>query len=375
VGGSTGGTALQLNLLSLSKAELEELVQSWGQPKYRAKQILEWVLDKGVRSYDDMANLPKALRQLLEEHTTLGSLTCEAEQISKDGTTKRAYALADGSLIESVLMPYQDGRRTACISSQAGCGMGCKFCATGQMGFVRHLSATEIFEQAQVLSAELQQRDERLSNVVFMGMGEPLANYDNVLEAARRINTELGIGARHITISTVGIVPKILKLAREPSQFTLAVSLHEATDEGRSSIMPINRRYNIDELLGACREYTAITGRRVTFEWALIHGSNDQPQVAHGLGKLLKGMKCHVNIIPLNPTQGFLGKPANPTSLKRFISILESYGVPATSRVRRGIDIDAGCGQLTQKTERTRKAARAEGEAGREGEAERNLVK
>ena len=344
----------KVNLLSLSLGELETLLVSWGQPKFRAKQVWAFVADKGVRSFDEMSNLPKALRVQLSEHLSIGSLSVAIEQVSKDGTRKRAYVLDDGQLVESVLMPYNDGRRTACISSQAGCGMGCTFCATGQMGFVRHLTATEIFEQAQTFAAELKalpSGSERLSNVVMMGMGEPLANYDNVLEAARRINSELGVGARHITISTVGLAPRIRQLAREPQQFTLAVSLHEAVDEARSAIMPVNRRYPIAELMDACREYVDVTGRRISFEWALIAGKNDSPEVAERLGKLLRPLrgKCHVNIIPLNPTGGFDGRPGDSRALAEFVKVLDrKHGVPASARVRRGIDIDAGCGQLTQ---------------------------
>lgn len=199
-------------------------------------------------------------------------------------------------------MPYTDGRQTACISSQAGCGMGCVFCATGQMGFSRQLTASEIFEQAQRFSAELKATDKRLSNIVMMGMGEPLANYDNVLAAVRRMNTELGIGARHITISTVGIAPRIRKLADEDLQVGLAVSLHQANDENRSKLMPVNERFPISELIDSCKYYIDKTNRRISFEWALIRNQTDTPAVAHELGGLLRGMLCHVNVIPLNPT-------------------------------------------------------------------------
>mmetsp|Transcript_7873 Transcript_7873/g.16175 ORF Transcript_7873/g.16175 Transcript_7873/m.16175 type:complete len:485 (-) Transcript_7873:146-1600(-) len=340
------------NFLDLSQDDLTDLLKLWGHPSYRSKQVWDWVSTKGAASFGDMGNVPKALRAQLSAHFTIGSMQVAVEQVSKDGTRKRAYELWDGQLVEAVLMPYNDGRRTACISSQAGCGMGCTFCATGQMGFARHLTSTEIFEQAQQLSAELVRKGERLSNVVMMGMGEPLANYDNVLAACRRIQNELGIGARHITISTVGLVPRIKQLAKEPEQFTLAVSLHEASDEARSKIMPVNRRFGIAELMEACEEYVAGTGRRVTFEWALISGVNDGKEVARSLGKLLAPLKgkCHVNIIPLNPTGGYEGKPADAKALSEFIHVLEkSYGIPATARVRRGIDIDAGCGQLTQR--------------------------
>ena len=229
--------------------------------------------------------------------------------------------------------------------------MGCTFCATGQMGLSRQLSSAEIFEQAARFARELARRGERLSNVVFMGMGEPLANYDNALAAARRINDELGVGARHITISTVGLVRGISKLAEDPLQVTLAVSLHQATDEARSAIMPVNRRYDLEALLGSVRDYQAKTRRRVTFEWAAIAGENDDVDTAATLGKLLKshGIRdAHVNVIPLNPTKGYGGKRAKNGAVDRFCKTLTAdFGYSATPRVRRGIDIDAGCGQLT----------------------------
>ena len=324
-------------------------------PKFRAKQIHEWIYDKGVHDFDAMSNLPKKFRDDLKARgATVGGTIAKlrVEQVSqRDGTVKRAYEFRDGSVVESVLMPYEDGRRTACISSQAGCGMGCTFCATGQMGLTRHLTAAEIFEQAARFSRELSARGERLSNVVFMGMGEPLANYENVMAAARRINDELGVGARHITISTVGLARGIGKLAEDPLAVTLAVSLHQATDAARSAIMPVNDRYDLETLLGAVRDYQAATRRRVTFEWAAIAGENDDVDAARTLGALLKkhGIRdAHVNVIPLNPTKGYGGKRAKNGAVDRFCKTLEAeFGVSATPRVRRGIDIDAGCGQLT----------------------------
>ena len=228
--------------------------------------------------------------------------------------------------------------------------MGCVFCATGQMGFFRQLTATEIFEQAQRFSAELRNQDppQRLSNIVLMGMGEPLANYENVLQAVRRINAELGIGARHITISTVGLTPRIRKLADENLQIGLAVSLHQTNDTARSALMPVNERYPIADLLDACRYYVERTNRRITFEWALIRDQTDSPATAAALGRLLQGLMCHVNVIPLNPTSGFGGKPTSKAGVDEFCRVLGTFGVPATPRIRRGIDIDAGCGQLKQ---------------------------
>jgi len=251
-------------------------------------------------------------------------------------------------------MPYEDGRNTACISSQAGCAMGCVFCATGQMGFARQLTSDEIFEQVARFAAELKKDNKRLSNVVMMGMGEPLANYRNVMEAIKRMNTDLGIGARKITVSTVGVVPNIRKLMEEDIQVRLAVSLHCATEEERSQLLPANRRYGgLDELMRTIREYIDTTNRRVTLEWALIEGENDTPQVARQLGQLLVrfGIRrdmTHVNLIPLNPTGGYGGGPSGRMRVNDFVNVLEKeFGVTATPRMRRGIDIDAGCGQLT----------------------------
>ncbi len=334
------------NLYELTLAQLEDLLQSWGEPTFRARQIWTWLYDRRVASFDEMTNLPKHLREKLAADNRLGDLDMAAERTSRDGTIKRLYRLHDGQLIESVLMPYDDDRRTACISTQAGCAMGCVFCATGQMGFARHLTPTEIFEQAVRFARDLELQGDRLSNVVLMGMGEPFHNYDSSVAAIRRLMSDLGIGARHITVSTVGLVPQIRRFADEGLQVKLAISLHAATDQERQKLLPVNKRWLITELLGACHYYIEKTGRRVTFEWAAIAGENDTPGQAHALGKRLSGMLCHVNIIPLNPTSGYAHSPAVMERINAFIDILESYGVPATVRVRRGIDIDAGCGQL-----------------------------
>lgn len=335
-----------INLYSLNLDELGNLLAGWDEPRFRAKQIRSWLYERRVSSFEAMTDLPKNLRARLESETTLGALEIVTEQRSLDGTVKRLYRLHDGQLIESVLMPYDDDRRTACISTQAGCAMGCVFCATGQMGFARHLTPTEIFEQAALFARDLAAEGDRLSNVVLMGMGEPFHNYDSSLVAIRRLMNDLGIGARHITVSTVGLVPQIRKFADEGLQVKLAISLHAATDEERASLLPVNKRWPLQDLLDACRDYIDKTGRRVTFEWAAIHGENDTPEQAHALGKLLKGLLCHVNIIPLNPTGGYHHGPSATDRVERFIAILDEYGVSATVRVRRGIDIDAGCGQL-----------------------------
>ena len=338
-----------IDLYTLSQGEMEQLLISWGEPRFRADQLWSWLYDQRVRDFDKMKNLPVALRQRLIAETCIGTLSLAAEQESKDGTIKRLYRLDDGQLIESVLMEYDDERRTACISTQAGCAMGCVFCATGQMGFARHLSTAEIFAQATYFAADLAARGERLSNIVLMGMGEPFHNYTSSLEAVRWLMDRLGIGARHITISTVGLVPQIRRFAEEGLQVKLAVSLHAATDEERAALLPVNKRYPLQELIAACHEYVSKTGRRMTFEWTAISGQNDTPEQAQTLGRLLNNLSCHVNIIPLNPTTGFGGDPSALTRVQAFIDILAQYGVPATIRVRRGIDIDAGCGQLKSK--------------------------
>ena len=344
-----------LDLYALNEEGLKDLMQSWGQPAYRASQLHAWLYTHGAHSAADMSSLPKALRERLVSETEIGAFEQAAQQTSKDGTVKRVYKLRDGQLIETVLMPYGDGRRTACISSQAGCAMGCVFCATGQMGFARHLSPGEIFGQAAAFSAELRQRGERLSNVVLMGMGEPFHNYDAVVAAIRRIISDLGIGARHITVSTVGLAPAIRRFAGEGMQVTLAISLHAATDEARGKLLPVNRRWPLEDLMDACRHYGEVTRRRVTFEWALIEGTTDGQEQAVQLARLLKGIRCHVNLIPLNPTADYGGGPTGRKRAEAFVSTLAAKGVPATLRVRRGIDIDAGCGQLKSEVERKRR--------------------
>ena len=342
----------QRALASIELNTLQEELAGLGFPKFRAKQIYQWVHQNGVLDPDEMTNLPLDLRQVLKTHFRAMSLNIVDEQVSSDGTIKRLYALSDGQKIESVLMPYHSVRRTACISSQAGCAMGCTFCATGQMGFSRHLTADEIFEQAAVYAAHLRAQGERLSNVVLMGMGEPFHNYANVLAAIRRIISELGIGARHITVSTVGLATKIRAFADEGLQVTLAISLHAASDEIRGKMLPINRKHSIEDVMNACDYYVAQTNRRVTYEWALIEGKNDDQRTARQLGHLLKGRLCHVNLIPLNPTGGYDGGPTGQEAAAEFVDVLSEYGVSATLRVRRGIDIDAGCGQLKAKNQK-----------------------
>ncbi len=336
----------KVNLYDLNRQELGDFVARLGEARYRAKQIWTWMYTQRVDRFQAMTNLPRATIAKLKATATLGSLGLVAMQQSRDGAEKRIFRLRDGQLIESVLMPYDDARMTACISSQAGCAMGCVFCATGQMGFGRNLTAGEIFEQTMVFARELAARGERLSNVVFMGMGEPFHNYDASLEAVRQLMTRLRVGARHITVSTVGLAPQIRRFADEDLQVNLAVSLHQTDDARRSALMPVNRRWAIDELMNACHYYVEQTNRRITFEWAAIAGENDTADEAHRLGRLLSGLLCHVNIIPLNPTGNYGGVPAQKATIKSFSRILSGYGVGSTVRVRRGIDIEAGCGQL-----------------------------
>jgi 23S rRNA (adenine2503-C2)-methyltransferase len=337
------------SIYDVTLADLTALLATWGQPAYRARQAWEWLYAHKVTGFAAMTNLPQTLRDRLEASFRIGSLEPVTEVHSSDGfTTKRLLRLPDGQLIESVLMEYDGHRRTACISTQAGCAMGCVFCATGQMGFARHLTAGEIVEQALLFARQLASEGERLSNVVLMGMGEPLHNYDATLEAIARLNDEhgLNIGQRHITLSTVGLVPAIRRFADEKLQVGLAISLHAATDEERSKLLPVNRRWPLADLLEAVRYYGEQTGRRVTFEWALIAGENDTKEQAETLGRLLHGLKCHVNLIPLNPTDGYAGRPPDPARVAAFQATLEQHGVRSTVRVRRGIDIGAGCGQL-----------------------------
>ena len=342
--------------------ELSALISVWGLPGYRARQLWEWLYVRKVTDFDAMTSLPAELRARLADEFVLSRLEQTAELLSNDGqTVKRLLRLPDGQMIESVLMEYDDQRRTACISTQAGCAMGCVFCATGQMGFARHLTAGEIVEQALIFARQLEAQGERLSNIVLMGMGEPFHNYDNVIEAIRRLNDPRGlnIGQRHITVSTVGLVPAIQQFAEEGLQVKLAISLHAATDDERGKLLPINRRWPLRDLMDAVRDYIERTGRRVTFEWALIAGENDTPEQAERLGKLLQGVKAHVNLIPLNPTQNYAGRPSDPARVAAFQRVLTRYGVPSTVRVRRGIDIQAGCGQLKAEVQRRQRRAAA----------------
>lgn len=395
-------------LYDLTREGLTELLARWGEPTYRARQVWEWLYKKQATHPGQMTNLPAALRNRLVAETKVEPLERVFEQRSSDGhTIKWVFRLPDGLTIETVLMLY-DERRTVCISTQAGCAMGCVFCATGQGGLARNLTAGEVV--AQVLAAarylmsvpsatapahdghggkgerlagfvplsafgslgslghyspEFPGEDRpsasagpRLTNIVVMGMGEPFANYERVWQALRTITDKdgFGLGARHITVSTVGLPQGIRKMASEPLQVNLAVSLHAPNDALRGKLLPINQRYPIREVLDAIAEYIQRTNRRVTFEYALMDGINDTPQLAAELAGLLKplrsatgGVMCHVNLIPLNPVAESPYQPSSEANALAFQRILERHGIPATVRLRRGIDIDAGCGQLRRR--------------------------
>ena len=346
-----------MRLYDLDFPALQSLLTDWDEPAYRAQQLWEWLYVHLETDFDRMTNLPRALRRRLAAETTIGVLQLVDTGESADGDTRKdLLCLEDDETVEAVLMRYHD-RRTACISTQVGCAIGCPFCATGQMGFRRDLSSGEIVAQALHFARILrhQRRDEdqgrRLTNVVLMGMGEPLLNYEASLAAVRRLTDPqaLNVGQRHITLSTVGVVPGIKRLADEGLQITLAVSLHAATDALRDRLVPINRRYGLDALFESCFYYVERSGRRVSFEWALIQGVNDTPQQVQALAARLVGLLAHVNVIPLNPTQGFYGQPSSRDTLDAFIAQLERHHVPYTVRVRRGVDIQAGCGQLRQR--------------------------
>lgn len=326
------------------------MLAGWGEPGYRARQIWEGLYQQLWASPEEFSNLSKDLRQRLNEQFTFTHLRTHKTLKSTDGqTSKSLFILPDGQAIETVLMRY-DERRTICISTQAGCALGCTFCATGQMGFRRNLSSGEITEQVLVFARQLKAKGEHVTNVVLMGMGEPFHNYDASLEAIERLNDHDGfnLGARRFTISTVGLIPAIRRFTEEKRQVGLAISLHAAEDELRASMLPINDRYPIADLIQACRDYVDISGRRITFEWALINDVNDSPEQAHKLADLLEDLNCHVNLIPLNPTEGFAGKKSVRERVSEFRNVIHSKGISCTVRVRRGIDIHAGCGQLAE---------------------------
>src|SRR5687767_4538134 len=390
------------NVYDLSPRQLEEMVVEWGEPAYRADQVLRWLYKELATDFSQMTNLPAPLRQKLDDAMQIGSAELVDQKISTDGWTRKVLLkMRGGHTVEAVLMLYFD-RATVCISSQVGCAMGCSFCATGQMGFTRNLSTGEILEQVIWFNRWLREHPHRpaqakakrthymgkqpnddekardrialldegwhsadsasatpgseiraVTNIVFMGMGEPLVNYNNVWNAIRTLNSPegLGMGARRLTVSTVGIAPQIRRFAEEEQAVNLAVSLHAPNDELRSSMVPVNTRYPIEDLMAACRYYTETTRRRITFEYVLINGTNDSLDLAHELAALSRGMLCHVNLIPLNPVPGTDMRATPKEQVYAFQKIVEDAGISTTVRIERGVDIAAACGQLKVESE------------------------
>ena len=335
------------NIKDYNLEELKEELVALGEKKYRAEQIFKWIYVDKVKEFDDMTNLSVELREKLKENYTMCNYKILRKQESSDGTKKYLFDVLDGNAIETVLMEYHHGK-TVCVSSQIGCKMGCKFCASTGIQFVRSLSSGEIVEQ--ILAVE-QDIGDKISNIVFMGIGEPFDNYDNVMKAIRIINNQKGlnIGARHISVSTSGLVPRIYDFANEDLQCTLSISLHATSNEKRSSMMPVNQRYPIEELMKACKDYIAKTNKRISFEYALAKDNNDNLEDAKELVKLLKGMLCHVNLIPINKIEnGKYTKSTNENIIK-FRDYLNDNGIVATIRRELGSDIDAACGQLRRK--------------------------
>lgn len=330
--------------------DLEDLKQeliSIGEKGFRAEQIFKWLYQEKVKNFDEMTNLSLELREKLKNNYTICNYNILKKLESSDGTKKYLFDILDENIIESVLMEYHYGK-SVCVSSQVGCKMGCKFCASTGIPFVRNLTAGEIVEQ--ILAIE-QDTGDKISNIVFMGIGEPLDNYDNVIKAIRILNNPkgLGIGARHISVSTSGLVPRIYDLAKENIQCTLSVSLHASNNEKRSSMMPVNNRYSVEELIKACKDYIAMTNKRISFEYALAKDNNDNMQDAKELANLLKGMLCHVNLIPINKIEnGKFTKSSNENIIK-FRDYLNDHGIVATIRRELGSDIEAACGQLRRK--------------------------
>jgi 23S rRNA (adenine2503-C2)-methyltransferase len=338
--------------------ELQEELHKLGEPSYRAGQIADWLYHKRVNSFEEMTDLPRDLRAQLTNQFAFSSINVVRVLGSRDTTRKFLFRLSDGNLIESVLIPASPAlyggssdRRTICVSTQVGCAYGCKFCASGLEGFSRNLGANEIIDQ--IIAVE-DATGETIDNIVFMGMGEPLANFGNVMRAIRIINAPwaLGIGARHVTVSTSGLAPQIKKLANEPLQIRLAISLHAATDQVRNQIMPINRKYNIETLLSACDYYAARRKQRLTFEYILIAGVNDSDEQAHLLARHAGKLSAKVNLIPYNTIEGLPWSRPSRNRQENFLSILRAHKIAATLRREKGHDIDAACGQLRLQTSR-----------------------
>lgn len=342
-----GSSKSKVDLRNVSHEQLVELLEGLGYPKFRAKQLEDWVWKHHVTDFQDMTNVPAKLRTDLAERCSLGGTVEVARQISNDGSRKYLLGYDDGTQAECVGMPNRN-RLAVCVSTQAGCRMGCVFCATGQGGFSRSLKATEIYDQVMHVSEDFQTR---ASSVVMMGQGEPFNNYDEVLKALRMLNSPegAGIGARHLTVSTCGIIPMIRRFAKEPEQFTLAVSLHSAVQSTRNTIMPGVKKYTLARLHDAMAEYVEATGRRPTYEYALIGGVNDNNLELDALCGFTRGTLAHVNLIQLNDLEGSKLKPSTAERAEQFVRRLAQVGIEATIRNSRGNDIDAACGQLSQK--------------------------
>lgn len=336
---------IKKDIKSLSLEELKTEMEALGEKAFKAKQIYSWLHKRGAESFDEMTDISKKLRENLEKSYDIYNCSIEKKLVSMyDNTVKYLFSLHDGELIESVVMKYKYGY-TICVSSQVGCKMGCKFCASGIAGFVRNLTPSEILSQVYTAQRDL---DIRISHIVMMGVGEPLDNFDNVMKFLSMISDEngLNIGMRNISLSTCGVVTGIYKLLEKRLQLTLSVSLHAPNDEIRSRTMPVNDRWNIGELLKACRDYTRETSRRISFEYAMIDGVNDSDECARELAARLKGMLCHVNLIPVNSVKERSYKKSNEDRIASFIKILESRGINTTVRRTLGSDINASCGQL-----------------------------
>ena len=335
------------NIKDYNLEDLKQEIIQMGEKPFRAEQIFKWIHKENITSFDEMTNVSLELREKLKQDYRMCIFKIIKKQVASDGTIKYLFDILDGNAIETVLMKYHHGY-SICVSSQIGCKMGCKFCASTGIAFVRSLTSGEIVEQ--LLAVE---RDEKIkiSNVVFMGIGEPLDNYDNVVNAIRIINNQKGIniGARHISVSTSGLVPKIYQLAEENIQCTLSISLHATTNEQRSKMMPVNNLYNIEELLKACKDYITKTNRRISFEYALAKENNDNLEDAKRLVKLLKGMNCHVNLIPINKIENGTFTKSTNENIMKFRDYLNDHGIVATIRRELGSDIDAACGQLRRK--------------------------
>ncbi len=337
----------KIDIKNLDFDEIQSFVCEMGQKPFRGRQLYQWIHKHFACSFEEMANLPKDFRAALEECAVIGGASVAEKQISKDGTGKFLFALSDGNYVESVLMKYKHGN-SVCISTQVGCRMGCRFCASTVGGLVRNLQTSEMLAQVY----EIQKiSGERVSNIILMGIGEPLDNYDNVVKFIRMVSDEhgLNISQRNLTISTCGLTEKIRELAGENLTITLAISLHAPEDGMRMEMMPVAAKYPISEIMDACRYYIEKTGRRITFEYSMVQGKNDSASAAQELCRLLRGMNCHVNLIPLNPVEGRMGQRSDRGRIEEFQAVLEKNHVNVTVRREMGRDIDAACGQLRQR--------------------------